>query len=91
MRRCSRVRGGGGRGTHRTVGNYDYDGALLFNQSLRRLWNNTTTRWRRAFGKEFKYFAVTEAQKRGTMRKHVLVRFARGSILAQELLAVAGE
>ncbi len=70
---------------------YDYDGALLFNQSLGRLWNNTTTRWRRAFGKEFQYFAVTEAQKRGTMHKHVLVRFARGSILAQELLAVAAE
>lgn len=70
---------------------YDYDGALLFNSSLGRLWNNTVTRWRRAFGKEFQYFAVTEAQKRGVMHKHVLVRYPRGSILAQEFLAVAAQ
>lgn len=68
---------------------YDYDGALLFNQSLGRLWNNTVTRWRRAFGKDFQYFAVTEAQKRGAMHKHVLVRYPRGSILPQEFLALA--
>ncbi|WP_293694624.1 replication initiator [uncultured Agrococcus sp.] len=70
---------------------YDFAGTLLFNQTLGRLWNNTVTRWRRAFGKEFQYFAVTEAQKRGVMHKHVLVRYPRGSIIGQEFLAVASQ
>lgn len=70
---------------------YDYAGAVLFNQSLGRLWNNTVTRWRRAFGKDFQYFAVTEAQKRGVMHKHVLVRYPRGTIMPFELLAVAAQ
>ncbi len=72
-----------------TPAQYDYDGALLFNQSLGQLWNNTVTRWWRSLGKDFQYFAVTEAQKRGAMHKHVLVRYPRGSILPQEFLALA--
>jgi len=68
---------------------YDYRGSLLFNQLMGRLWNNTVTRWRRQFGSDFQYFAVTEAQKRGTMHKHVLVRYQSGTIMPQELLALA--
>lgn len=69
----------------------DYAGAVLFNQSSGRLWNNTVTRWRRAFGKDFQYFALSEAQKRGVMHKHVLVRYPRGTILPLELLVVAAQ
>ena len=71
---------------------YDYDGALLFNQSLGRLWNNTTTRWWRSIRQGVPVLrGGPEAQKRGLTHKHVLVRFERGSIFAQELLAVAAE
>lgn len=68
---------------------YDFRGTLLFNQSMGRLWNNTVTRWRRRFGSDFQYFAVTEAQKRGVMHKHVLVRFESGILDPTEFLTMA--
>lgn len=65
---------------------YDYRGTLIFNQYMPRLFSRTVDRWRRTWGRDLAYFAVTEAQRRGTMHKHIIVRFPTGLLDSADLL-----
>lgn len=70
---------------------YEYRGTLLFNQALGQLWNSTTTRWRRRFTSGLAYVAVTEAQRRQVMHKHVIVRWPAGQLDPLDLLEEAAK
>lgn len=70
---------------------YDYHGTMQFNDHMPRLFSRTMDRWRRRWGSDLGYFAVTEAQRRGTMHKHLIVRYPSGLLNPLDLLAEAAD